>query len=54
MIFFKFSFRHFFELFYVLFIVVHEVTSKNSHTSMSLINFQGNIIIFKEFQVPLK
>ena len=54
MIFFKLSFGYFSKLFYVLFIVLNEVHRKNSQISRSLINFQGRILIFKEFQMPLQ
>jgi len=33
---------------------VNKVNSKHSQISMSLINFQGKILIFKEVQVPFK
>ena len=38
---------------FCVFIAVNEVNSKNSLISRSLINIQGKILIFKEFQVPL-
>ena len=37
-----------------LFIAVNEVNSKHSQISRSLINIQGKIFIFKEFEMPLK
>ena len=47
-------FACFSKLFYGFFTAVKEVNSKHSQISRSLINFQGKILIFKEFQVPLK
>ena len=52
--FFKLSLGYFCKLFSVLFIAVNEVKSKHPQISRSLINFQENILILKEFQVPLK
>ena len=33
---------------------MNELNSKNSQSSKNVINFQGTVIIFKEFQVPYK
>ena len=38
----------------VMFIVVNKVNSKHSQISRMMINSQGRVLIFKEFQVPLK
>ena len=54
MIFVKRYFGNFFELFYGCFVAVKEVNSQYSQISRILVNFQANILIFKEFQVPLK
>ena len=43
-----------FLLIFSIFCVVNEVNSNYLQISRSLINFQGKIVIFKEFQVPLK
>ena len=49
---FKLSFGYFSKLLLALFIAVNEVNSKYSQISRSVINFQGKILIFKEFQMP--
>ena len=43
-----------FKNYFSIFITVNELNSKNSQSSKSVINFQGTVIIFKEFQVPFK
>ena len=52
--FFKLSFGYFVKLFFVLLVAVNEENSKHPQIARSVINFQGNIFIFKKLHVPLK
>jgi len=54
MIFFKISLDISTGYFFALFIAVNKVNSKHLQISSSVINCQGIILIFMEFQEPLK
>ena len=42
------------DMFCIFSVAVKDVSSKHSKISGTVVNFQGNILIFKELRVPLK
>ena len=48
------SFGYFFNMYLVLFIAMNEINSRFLLISENVINFQGKILIFKEFEAPLE